>query len=178
MSQVAYAVMENGWEYNDEYYSRPDCGGGKPLVVYPSQQEANQECGRLEREAFRNGTAQGRIYLGAMSSDAINEFWEVLCEVTGESLDLQALDKEADTLDAVSKQLWEDNKSKDDQFRRTLAQKLFPEKVYKDVTGYSAQHEAWEDADLKALDDDQLDRLIGALPEWKRFYEVMPTRLA
>lgn len=173
----AFAVMNNTWEYNDETYSRPEGGGGLPVAVYMSRAAAEAECRRLERDAFRRGLAQDRIYLGNMAQDGIDKVWAVFCAVIGESLDLTALDGKVDQLDLVGRELWEENKSKDDGFRRQLAKKLFPQEVYEGVTDYRAQHEAWSKADLSRLTDEQVDSLIAAFPEWQRFHEVVETKV-
>jgi hypothetical protein len=176
--KTAYAVLENTWEYNDEYYSQPEGGGGKPTIVFLTRKEADDECLEQNRDAFRSGKAQQYIYLGSMAEKSVNEVWEVFCEVMGEAFDLKELDKKAGSLDAVSKQLWEENKTKPDAFRRELAKKLFPNDTYKNVTGHRAQHEAWESADMKKLTDEQVDRIIAVFPQWQQFYTVVETQLA
>lgn len=49
MSKI-YIVMENNWEYNDEYHS--DSEGGTPKQAYTNREMAEREKQRLNREEF------------------------------------------------------------------------------------------------------------------------------
>lgn len=44
-----YVIVELGYEYNDEYYYPPECGGGNPIDAYRSRKKAEAECERLNR---------------------------------------------------------------------------------------------------------------------------------
>lgn len=40
MSKGIYVIVEVGWEYNDEYYHRPECGGGTPKMFFTEEEKA------------------------------------------------------------------------------------------------------------------------------------------
>lgn len=44
-----YCIVKIGWEYNDEYYYRPESEGGKPVKVYEAQSVAEKECLRMNQ---------------------------------------------------------------------------------------------------------------------------------
>lgn len=48
-----YVVLENSFEYNDEIYSPPECGGGKPVKVFTSNEKAQEHCDKLNLEFAR-----------------------------------------------------------------------------------------------------------------------------
>lgn len=53
----AYVIVEIGWEYNDEYYSKPEGGGsGIPKLIYLDEASANQVCEDLNKK-FREENA-------------------------------------------------------------------------------------------------------------------------
>ncbi len=48
-----YVIVRVGWEYNDEYYNRPEQGGsGKPVKVFIDQRHAVAEKNKLNAEAI------------------------------------------------------------------------------------------------------------------------------
>lgn len=40
MGKGIYVIVELGWEYNDEYYHRPECGGGTPKMFFTEEEKA------------------------------------------------------------------------------------------------------------------------------------------
>lgn len=48
-----YAIIEIGWEYNDEHYYRGESGGGTPTKVYRSKERAEDELDRLNGKWLR-----------------------------------------------------------------------------------------------------------------------------
>lgn len=46
-----YVVLEIGWEYNDETYSRSESGAGRPVVVYKQRATAEQAVVALNKES-------------------------------------------------------------------------------------------------------------------------------
>jgi len=75
--KIGYVVMQIGWEYNDEYYYRPDCEGGKPVKVFNTQKEA-----QAERDRFNNHSVHENEHSGYPMTDqddkAIANFYEVV----------------------------------------------------------------------------------------------------
>lgn len=51
-----YVIVEIGWEYNDEYYHRPECDGGTLKTFYKAEEKAlaEAEVERLNKEANEN----------------------------------------------------------------------------------------------------------------------------
>lgn len=45
-----WIVQELGYEYNDEYYSRPGCGGGKPIKAFKNKKNAEAEMKELNEK--------------------------------------------------------------------------------------------------------------------------------
>ena len=39
MSKGIYVIVEVGWEYNDEYYRRPECGGGILKMFFAEEEK-------------------------------------------------------------------------------------------------------------------------------------------
>lgn len=39
-TKTAYVLVEIGWEYNDEYYHRPEANGGEPKGVFSTLEKA------------------------------------------------------------------------------------------------------------------------------------------
>ena len=67
--RTVYIVSQIGWEYNDEYYYRPESEGGKPVIAYSTKEKAQAECdtrnAHLIEEAkdpdnYYKRTAEGR----------------------------------------------------------------------------------------------------------------------
>ena len=56
MKKTVHVVSKIGWEYNDEYFFRPECGGGTPVKGYLSLVEAQEECDRLNKEATKDSS--------------------------------------------------------------------------------------------------------------------------
>lgn len=50
--QIGYLVLEQGWEYNDEYYYRSETEGGMPHGVYLDKAAAQKECDRRNFNEF------------------------------------------------------------------------------------------------------------------------------
>jgi len=50
---VPFVVVEVGFDYNDEVYFQPECGGGKPIHIYSSKKKAEQEAQRLTIRRLR-----------------------------------------------------------------------------------------------------------------------------
>lgn len=71
----AYVVMEIGWEYDDEYWYRPESEGGAPKVVYLSKDAARRACGKLNAQEvarLTNADMENR------DGETIMEFFEVV----------------------------------------------------------------------------------------------------
>lgn len=49
---MKYVVMENSWEYNDEYYTKEE--GGHPIRIWNTEKEALEEKKKLEQEKIRS----------------------------------------------------------------------------------------------------------------------------
>ena len=49
-TKTAFVVVEIGWEYNDEYYYRGECGGGNPRKIFLSKDSADFECEKLNEK--------------------------------------------------------------------------------------------------------------------------------
>lgn len=60
MANTGFLVVAIEYQYNDEYYySRSE--GGKPIRVYKNKESAEQECEKLNIEAFRRTDLAGYI---------------------------------------------------------------------------------------------------------------------
>lgn len=55
MEEGIYVIVLVGWEYNDEYYHRPECDGGTPKFWFKASEKAlaEQETDRLNETARR-----------------------------------------------------------------------------------------------------------------------------
>ena len=53
MTETYYVVMECGWEYNDQYMYRPECGGGNPVKVFTSLRDAKEFARHLTLKNFK-----------------------------------------------------------------------------------------------------------------------------
>ncbi len=49
-----HIISAIGWEYNDEYYYRPESHGGEPQKAYRDPAQARSECDRMNGEAMRS----------------------------------------------------------------------------------------------------------------------------
>ena len=49
-----YVICSAGFEYNDEIYYRPECGGGHPIKVFSSKELADKVCHELNFKEFMN----------------------------------------------------------------------------------------------------------------------------
>lgn len=54
-----YILMETGYEYNDETYNPPECGGGKPRSVYKDRAKAVAEATKCNAKHFEEGMRPG-----------------------------------------------------------------------------------------------------------------------
>ncbi len=65
-----FIVMENSFEYDDERYHSPECGGGKPLQAFTSEAKAEAFATKKNIEELRDLLA-GKSYrgLGSMGYD-------------------------------------------------------------------------------------------------------------
>jgi hypothetical protein len=51
MSNQIYVIVEAGFEYNDNYFYAPECGGGNPIKYYNTAEEASKACQELNDAA-------------------------------------------------------------------------------------------------------------------------------
>lgn len=70
-----YVILEIGWEYNDEYYYRPESGGGKPIEAYFDETLANERCVKKNADAAK--THDSKWYRDE-NNRAIKKFFEVV----------------------------------------------------------------------------------------------------
>lgn len=56
MGKGIYVIVELGWEYNDEYYHRPECGGGDPEMFFTEEEKilAQVTVDRMNSEERQN----------------------------------------------------------------------------------------------------------------------------
>lgn len=59
MSQTFYVLMEQGWDYNDEYYFHID--GGNPHKVFTDKERADKVADELNLEQFKELFTNGEI---------------------------------------------------------------------------------------------------------------------
>lgn len=57
----AWALVKIGWEYDDEYYFRPECGGGTPVKVFLDKEAAEAECANLNYPAVLEATKNAHV---------------------------------------------------------------------------------------------------------------------
>jgi hypothetical protein len=55
--RTGYVIVEIGWEYNDEYYYRPDSGGGTPKKFFTDKAKAEVVCHDMNKAAKDKGHA-------------------------------------------------------------------------------------------------------------------------
>lgn len=53
MSKTYYVVTETNFEYNDEYHSVVDGGGGNPVAVFENEEDAKKETAKRNIDAAR-----------------------------------------------------------------------------------------------------------------------------
>lgn len=56
-----YVLMEEGWEYNDEVFFRPESGSGTPRAFFLTQEEADVECNKRNVQSFKDLWSDGEI---------------------------------------------------------------------------------------------------------------------
>lgn len=56
----AYTIVRVGWEYNDEYYHRPESDGGTPQIAYKDRTKAEAKCLKLNIEHYRELASKER----------------------------------------------------------------------------------------------------------------------
>lgn len=73
-TNTMYVLVKIGWQYNDEYYERPDAVGpsGEPVTVYTSKENAVKACRTL------NAVTQ---FSGPTDSDGVPVQWYEVAEV-------------------------------------------------------------------------------------------------
>jgi hypothetical protein len=57
-----YIVLTQGWEYNDEYYFRPDSESGTPKAVYVTQEAAEAAALALNVQQFKEFVIDSYTY--------------------------------------------------------------------------------------------------------------------
>ena len=66
LPSTLFVVSENSYEYNDEYYSTPDCSSGQepgiPKGIFQTKAAADAELWKREVEAWRNGGVGSYVY--------------------------------------------------------------------------------------------------------------------
>ncbi len=67
MSETFYVLMEQGFEYNDEYYTRTD--GGNPKNVFTNRKKAEAACEEKNLEEFKRLVKEG--YIREYTSDGL-----------------------------------------------------------------------------------------------------------
>lgn len=72
-----YIVSKIGWEYNDEYYYRPESEGGLPVEAYKDRSKAELRCIELNTKEF---DAETVTYTGKGEEgyEPITQYYEVL----------------------------------------------------------------------------------------------------
>lgn len=50
-----YIIQKIGYEYNDEYYDRPESDGGTPIEAYKNKKKADEVCKELNKTAEKLG---------------------------------------------------------------------------------------------------------------------------
>lgn len=68
-----YVIMEAGWEYDDQYYSRAE--GGSPALYYPTKQQANTAC--IEMNIERRNREHAEDYYDCEDISEL-DFYEVV----------------------------------------------------------------------------------------------------
>lgn len=74
-----YILMEIGWEYDDETYSRPEDDGGTPKKVFLSKKKAYDACSLLNAERVKkNKRTMVTEWRNSNDFDVVEEFFEVV----------------------------------------------------------------------------------------------------
>ena len=78
MSETIYLVMEQGFDYNDEYYFRVD--GGHPDSFFTNKKKADEACAKKNLDEFKRVINEGYIreytsdgFDGLISEDATED---------------------------------------------------------------------------------------------------------
>ena len=53
IKEKVYILVKIGWEYNDEYYYRPESEGGRPVLAFRDFGKASAECNRRNTKASK-----------------------------------------------------------------------------------------------------------------------------
>ena len=48
-----YIIQEVGYDYDDEYYRRPECGGGIPAKAFLNKEKAVEVCNQMDNKALK-----------------------------------------------------------------------------------------------------------------------------
>lgn len=78
MATKVYIVCKLGFEYNDEYYYRPESEGGLPEAVFESREEAQKEMERRNALAFAGIEPREYGYLRDISDSSETEVEAIL----------------------------------------------------------------------------------------------------
>ena len=75
--KTGYVVLEIGWEYNDEYYRRPESEGGKPMYVLATMKEAATRAEKMNRMRIEADRQSGYPMTDG-DDKPITDFYEVV----------------------------------------------------------------------------------------------------
>lgn len=56
-----YVISEVGWEYNDNFYYQPECGGSSPVIGYKDRLKAERECLKKNADQARRLSKADRL---------------------------------------------------------------------------------------------------------------------
>jgi hypothetical protein len=103
MSNTVFVLMEQGWDYNDEVYFQPECGGGTPNKIYTSEKEALAEMKRRNLKSMKGLLISGEAFdycnsIGDMfqfdSDQELNQVLQNLFKLDLESVENKLNDRE------------------------------------------------------------------------------------
>jgi hypothetical protein len=70
-----YVVVEIGWEYNDEYYYRPESEGGNPVNAFTIPSLAEEYCSTKDCEWFISQFESKYTWHRSNPANYLNEGW-------------------------------------------------------------------------------------------------------
>lgn len=67
-----WVIQEIGYEYNDEYWFRSECEGGKPVTAFKVRDNADAACRRMNAEKAESDSREGS------DGESLTDFYEVI----------------------------------------------------------------------------------------------------
>lgn len=143
----AYVILEQGWEYNDEYYFRSGSGGGDPRQIYITPEAAQEKVDQENIKEFLGLVSQSYDYVyGKKSLPTGKALHEKALMYSFEYIDHYAFEGACDAMQALEKKspgLWINKTEEfDSDFCPELSRELTDEEIamYMSATGVGSTY--------------------------------------